>query len=111
MEFLLVWLTSHVGTIVGVPVVGAVVGILLKRFMGPKTEEVIYKGVYGASLVFFSAITVALNKGTGGLWNKVIEPYFKVLGKVLLKGLADGLVDGLDSDNNNSKFGRTPPKK
>jgi len=88
--FLLTIIASVAGT--------GLVGFLL----GKVSDETIQKWIGGPSFALGAAITHTLNKVTGGIWNKAIEPFFKKL----VNAFVLNVLKGMDSDNNpNSKYG------
>jgi len=75
---------------------------LIGFLLGKVSDETINKWLGKPCFVVGAAFTHFMNKITGGMWNKTIEPFFKKI----VNALVLNFFEGMDSDNNpNSKYG------
>lgn len=74
------------------------IGFLLNKIITEGNIVTIKSFIYKPVFALFRTFTIALNGFTGGWWNKVGEPYFKLILTAILNTILQAATDGLDSD-------------
>ena len=103
-------LTSGVALWAEGGILALIISFMIGKYIDVSVWDAVYKGVKALFFTIGMGITVTVNTLTKGLWNKLVEPIFKLLLEAVVRGMVDGITEGLDSDNNTSAYGKQPKK-